>query len=71
MIDLWFLDCYCPAALGGEDFPVNSYYTEDLDAALEAAKRLLTSAEISGITSVRIGMNCKKGQSPILLKEQT
>jgi len=51
--DVWHLDCFCRAALGGRDFPVNSYFHESLEVVAQVAKDVLAS-EIGGIDEVRI-----------------
>ena len=63
----WYLDCYSHNAICGKEFPVNSYYCNDLYDLLSSAKRILLSKN-SGVDEVRISLNTK-GQNPISIYE--
>ena len=60
---MWYLDCYCWAAMGGREFPVNSYFNESSKILLAAADRVLGN-DLCGINEVRISRETK-GQCPV------
>lgn len=66
---MWFLDCYSHKAIIDLDFPVNTYYGEDLVALIEAAKKVLMK-ENSGIDKIRISRETK-GQCPIRINRSS
>ncbi len=59
---MWYMDCFCYGAVCGIEFPVNSYYSEELECLLAGASRMLSN-ESTGIDEIRISRETK-GQSP-------
>lgn len=64
---MWFMDCFCEAALLGNEFPVNSYYHESLGILMQAGARLLQDP-LSGIHEVSFARDTR-GFSPMRLED--
>ena len=62
---MWYLECYSYGALGGRDFPVNTYCHEDRRRLAEAGARILCN-EVAGIDEVRLTRE-PKGVAPLPL----
>lgn len=65
---MWYMDCYCYAALLGKDFPVNSYYSESLVRLMEVGESILLSQDESGIDAITFAKETK-GMAAIHIDE--